>query len=50
LAACIFLDSCAQGKGLEIAFIDAHQSEPAADLAALVALMLEQGALALNTI
>jgi hypothetical protein len=47
LAGCVFLDSCAQGLGLEAALTHAHQSEPTADLPALVALMLEQGALTL---
>jgi Putative DNA-binding domain len=50
LAACVFLNSCEQGKGLEAALIDAHLSEPAADLAALVALMLDQGALTLTSL
>jgi hypothetical protein len=47
-AGCVFLDGCADGLNLQAALIQAHQHDPGADLAALVTVMLQQGALTIS--
>ena len=48
LAACVFLNGCAEGLSLQAALIQAHRHDPGADLAALVTVMLQQGALTIS--